>query len=121
MFNVVEKILSTEPEIKLYNITITRGDTGVLEVIISDKLSGALYEMQTGDVLILTVKKNSITEDILIQKKSLDTTIRIESSDTKGKPYGKYVYDVQLNCANGIDVHTVIPKSEFIIAEEVTF
>jgi len=121
MFNVVEKILPTDPEIKLYNITLTRGDTGVLEVTINNKLSGKLYEMQVGDVLILTVKKNTITEDILIQKKSSNTTIRIESADTKGKPYGKYVYDVQLNCSNNIDVHTIIPKSEFIIAEEVTF
>ena len=105
--------------LKENKIILTRGDTAVLNVDITDP-DGNAYEMLEGDTLTLTVKENTRTKAIILQVKSVSTVLRIESSDTDGKGYGVYYYDVQLKCSTG-DIHTVIPKSEFVIGEEVTF
>ena len=102
------------------NITLTRGDSASIEVTLTNP-DGSAYELQSGDVLMFTVKYNCITEDIIIQKDiSSNATINILPSDTNTLLYGNYVYDVQLTKANGA-VNTVIPPSDFIVDKEVTF
>lgn len=76
------------------------------------------YTPQPGDTLFFTVKKDTKTDEILIQKEGQHVEILPE--DTEGLKYGKYVYDVELTYASGFR-DTVILPTEFKITEEVTF
>lgn len=99
-------------------VTTTRGDTLYVDV----SLDG--YEVNEGDTLTLTVKSSTETEVILIQKVEEVTEQAVEfkilPTDTKDFKYGDYVYDVQLNTADG-DVFTVIKPSVFRVTDEVTW
>ena len=101
-------------------IDLTRGDTCAIIVTIYD-LNGDEYELQTGDVLLFTMKINCETQDIVVQKDiTSDSIISLTHNDTKSLAYGSYVYDVQLTTAGG-DVYTVIAPALFNITKEVTF
>lgn len=102
------------------NITLTRGDSASIAVDLKNP-DGSEYTLQTGDVLLFTVKYNCITEDIIIQKDiSSDGVINLNPADTNDLLYDVYFYDVQLTRANGA-VNTVIPPRDFIVSKEVTF
>ena len=102
------------------NITLTRGDSASINVGLKNP-DGTDYNLQSGDVLLFTVKYNCITEDIIIQKDiSSDAVINLIPSDTNTLLYGVYFYDVQLTKADG-SVNTVIPPRDFTIDKEVTF
>lgn len=76
------------------------------------------YELQEGDTLLFTLKKNTKTDEIIFQKSGKH--VEIEPYDTEDLKYGKYVYDVELTYASGFR-DTVILPTEFKITEEVTF
>lgn len=101
------------------NIAITRGDTGVLSITLTNG-DGTEYIMQSGDVLILTIKQSTRTKEVILQKNFADGQIKINPADTEPLSYGDYVYDVQLTTAAN-DVFTVITPHKFTIAEEVTW
>lgn len=102
------------------NITLTRGDSASISVTLKNP-DGTNYNLQSGDILLFTVKYNCITDNIIFQKDiSSNATINILPSDTNELSYGTYYYDVQLTKANGA-VNTVIPPRDFIIDKEVTF
>lgn len=102
------------------NITLTRGDSASISVSLKNP-DGTDYNLQSGDMLMFTVKHNCITEDIIIQKDiSSDCIINLIPTDTNTLLYGVYFYDVQLTKANGA-VNTVIPPRDFILDKEVTF
>ena len=101
------------------DIEITRGDTLRLTISIKDEENND-YQIQSGDKVVFTVKKNTNTKGILIQKELVSEKILISPEDTDALPYGNYVYDVQLTQANG-DVTTIIKPSKFVVTEEVTF
>ena len=63
--------------------------------------------------------KETSDKEALISK-TVTNAIVLTPSDTNDLPYGKYVYDLQLNRANGY-VETIITPSTLIIGEEVTF
>lgn len=99
------------------NITLTRGDSATIELSITDE--GAAYDF-SGDLVQLTVKRNTVTEDIIFQKTFTTGVIVIDPSDTATLKYTDLKFDVQLiNDQNG--VYTVIPPRRFTIAEEVNF
>ncbi len=100
-------------------ITLTRGDSAELEVVLSDELS-ATYEMQESDCLIFTMKKSFDDTVIALKKKVIGTNIfNFVPADTKKLSFGKYYYDIQLETASG-EVYTVIPSSEFVVGEEIS-
>jgi hypothetical protein len=102
------------------NVMLTRGDNADIVVTIYD-MSGNVYTLQPGDVLVFTIKKNCITEDIIIQKDiSSDSIIHMTPEDTNELAYGSYWFDVQLTM-NGGEVYTVIEPHKFNVAKEVTF
>lgn len=101
------------------DITLTRGDTLHLQITLTDQ-EGEVYTLQDGDTLVFTVKKNTSSDVVLIQKNILNSNITISHEDTKNMAYGTYMYDVQLTQANG-DVTTVIKPSKFKITEEVNY
>lgn len=101
------------------SIELTRGDTARLTVPITDD-SGAAYEMQLTDTLIMTVKHSVADEDYAFQKiVTGSNVIHIKPNDTADLDFGKYVYDVELRISED-DVYTVIEKTIFKIREEVT-
>ena len=99
------------------NITLTRGDTAVLTLTVKEGSSDYDY---SSDLTQFTVKRNTATEDIVLQKTFSGTSITINPSDTKDLYYEDLKFDVQLITPSGA-VHTVIPPRDFIIAEEVNF
>ena len=101
------------------NVKITRGDTGVIAISLQNK-DGSSYEMQPDDVLVMTVKTNTFSKDVLIEKQFADGQIKIDPADTDNLSYGTYYYDVQLTTAAG-DVFTVITPHKFEIMPEVTW
>lgn len=98
-------------------ITLTRGDTCAFDVEIKTD-SGATYTPQEGDVITFTVKKDTKTADIIIQKTG--STIVLNPADTRSLKYGSYLYDVTLTTISEA-VYTIITPTEFIIAEEVNW
>jgi hypothetical protein len=105
-------------------IYITKGDTGRFNVAIKYK-NGAIYRPQKGEVLTFTVKK-SITDAVpVIQKKITNytegetTQFVILPADTEGLKVGKYIYDIEMQLANG-DINTIITPHDFNILEGVS-
>ena len=101
-------------------VRLTRGDNADIIVQIKD-LNGDTYELQEGDKLLFTMKRNCKTDIIVIQKDiTSDQVISIEHDDTKDLDYGTYYFDIQCTLADG-NVYTVIEPHPFIIEKEVTF
>lgn len=98
-------------------ITLTRGDTCAFDVEIKTD-TGATYTPQEGDVITFTVKKDTKTADIIIQKTG--STIVLNPADTRSLKYGSYLYDVTLTTVSEA-VYTIITPTEFILAEEINF
>lgn len=100
-------------------IFLTRGDSAIFTLSITEN-DGNEYTPQDGDEITFTVKANTETRDILIQKDASSGKIEIQPEDTENLEYGSYVYDVQLKKADGY-VDTIITPHEFKLEEEVTF
>ena len=98
-------------------ITMIRGDTAEFDIQLTDS-DGEPYELLENDSLIFTVKKNTKSDETLIQKTG--DHVVIDPEDTSDLKYGTYVYDVQFTSSSG-KVDTVIPPSKFILKDEVTW
>lgn len=106
-------------KVKNNNISITRGDSGVVKVLPTNP-DGTPYTVKEGDSIVLTVKTDTSTSKAIISLPVVDGQAVFKPAHTKGLKYGAYVYDVQLTTAEG-DVYTFIPPHTFKILEEVTF
>lgn len=106
-------------KIRNNKIYITRGDSAVLSLDITDA-DGNSYTPAGNDSLLFTVKVDTATSSHLIQKSITGGKVTLDPVDTESLPYGDYVYDVQLRMADGY-VDTIIPPSLFRVEEEVTF
>ena len=96
-------------------VTLTRGDTCAFDVVIKTD-SGEIYTPTESDVITFTMKKDSKTSEVLIKKTG--TSIVFDPEDTRKFKYGNYLYDVTLTTAGG-SVYTIIPPTEFILADEI--
>ena len=100
-------------------ITLTRGDTFVAVISITDQ-DGNPYTPVEGDFIRFAMK--SSYEDlapILVKNIPIDTmTLVIESAETKPLAFGKYIYDIELSKSTG-EVDTFIAKATIKITEEV--
>lgn len=96
-------------------ITISRGDSGQFTIAVNAIVDNQeqAYEMQEGDTLTFTVKKNANDTAALIQKTG--TTINILPTDTAGLTAGDYLYDVKFE-SNG-DVDHIIQPTRFTVME----
>jgi len=109
------------------NIVITRGDSAVITLSISNPDSGEPYIPTGDDRLTMTVKKSIDDAEAIIIKtlgNGIEVTedgciLHIDPADTSGMQYGDYVYDVELIMGNGY-TDTIIPPSQFRITGEVT-
>ena len=102
---------------KTNTIYLTKGDSAEIEVKIYDN-SGKQRQIYADDRLTLTVKKSGYdTESFSVE--GVNGVFSILPEHTKSLATGYYCYDVQLNTFTG-KVYTVIPKSNFVIKEEIT-
>lgn len=100
------------------NIKLTRGNTAYLTLEIEDD-EGKPYDYSQ-DTVTFTVKRNTVTKEVILQKTFEGDSIKIEPSDTKQLDYELFTYDVKLVTPLG-DVFTVIDPSSFMLTEEVNF
>lgn len=102
------------------SMEIVRGDSAEFDVslYVGEGEQAEEYTLQEGDVVTFTVKTDTETEDVLLQKTGAH--INILPEDTEGWPYGDYVFDVELKFANG-GIDTVVKPNTFSVLEEVTF
>ena len=99
------------------NIFLTRGDSAIIPLTIT--LGDEEYDY-SNDYVQFTVKRNTVTETIIIQKTINNGGFKILPSDTNELEYQAFQYDVQLIKPNG-DVFTVIPPHDFVLMPEVNF
>ena len=104
-------------QIQGQNILHMRGDTGILKLNLTS--NGEPYEMSGDDVAVFTVKKNTKSEDILLQKTSTDGAFYFDHFDTQNLKAGIYVYDVQLSLSDG-QVITVLGPGVYKLLPDVT-
>lgn len=105
-------------KIRRNKIQLVRGDTLRAKLTLQDK-AGNLYIPTADDEIIFTVKRNAMTNQILIQKTVTDGEVVLNPSDTENLEFGAYVYDVQVVLANG-NKDTVIQANVFELLPEVT-
>lgn len=105
-------------QIKDNTMSIIRKDTGVFEFTVEN------YTLTTGDTVYFTVAEEPGSQQKVIQK--IVTEFRdgvaqfsISATDSDIEP-GTYVYDIQVNRADG-QVDTVIGPAKFKVIEGVTF
>ena len=101
-----------------YKITMVRKDTGDLTVALEN------YLLDTGDEVVFTVNTGYDLEHPLIQKRITEfqdhsALVRLDVDDTDLEP-GEYLYDIQVNTADG-RVDTVIGPAKFKITGGITF
>lgn len=100
-------------------IFLTRGDT-VRIGINNFNPSGEPYELREGDTLRFALKRRiaDADEDVIIEKDLTGSELLLRPEETEALPFGKYIYDIELEFENG-DVDTVIPPTPFYIESEV--
>ena len=101
-----------------------RGDSECIKVSCRNE-SGVDIPLVEGDIVYFTVKRNTNTEEKILQKIVTEFTegvalITIFPEDTRELKTGIYYYDIQLNRADGT-VKTIIPPSIFAVKGEVTY
>ena len=101
------------------NITLTRGDTAVINLTVMNEATGEPYEITDMDRVVLTVKTGTLARAVTFQKALRNGRFIIRPSDTETLEFGTYRYDVELTTPAG-DVYTIIPPARFEVAEEVT-
>ena len=107
-------------------ITLTRGDSFYAEV--GMKNGDTPYVPVQGDKIRFALKHDKLntqktdyvdSEPLIIKIIPNDTLLlHLEPADTKSLGFGQYVYDVEIEYANG-DVDTFIQAAPFVLAKEV--
>lgn len=111
--------------IKGNTIYLTRGDSAAITIICFDQ-DDEIRPFENGDTVYFTVKKSTRTTEKVFQKVITNFNTEGEAiadilpSDTSNIHYGTYFYDIQLTTAGGNKI-TIIPVSEFVVQEEVTY
>jgi len=117
-------------------IIMVRGDAVELDVQLYDDPDGEQeHEMQDGETLTLTVRKNpkgNDEEEPLISIMSEETSIRIPASATENLPYGAYSADIEFSSPRLASPVTIWPHrmpydmarfgalKNFVIGTEIT-
>ena len=100
-------------------ITLTRGDSATLEVVIKDGEETYDY---SGDVVKFGVKRSPFDAECVLEKTVEDGKIVLEPEDTETLEFGDYVYDVQLTHVDedeATSIYTPIAAARFSIGYSV--
>ena len=98
-------------------IQLVRGDTFRATLTLQDR-AGGLYIPTPEDEIYFTVKRNAMTDKVLVKVKIENGELVLTPEDTEGLEYGSYVYDVQITIPN-VGKDTVIKPNIFEILPEV--
>lgn len=109
-------------EIKGNVIKITKGDSAVLDIALTDE-TGQPYEMSSGDRLVITVRLKP-GSDILLTTESSTNTLTLTPAMTRNLIVGPCCYDIELRKAGG-QIYTVVGMdvyvgSNMIVLPEIT-
>lgn len=90
-------------------ISMTRGDTVILEVNIDYAETGEIYRPREGDEVRFSLKKYLYDKTALLVKDIPTGTLllRIDPEDTANLSFGRYYYDIQVIRNDGM-VDTII-------------
>ena len=111
-------------------ITLTRGDTLRLQVVILK--NGEVYSPEQGDSVRFALKHNKFTnkdrygtnefydeETLVVKPIPIDTMVlQLDPADTKPLGFGNYKYDIEITFADGT-VDTFIANASFKLTPEV--
>lgn len=105
-------------KIKDGNIYLTRGDSALLEITITDE-DGQTWTPTSTDKVIFALKRSVENPEPLltIQAAEGETDITISPSDTKDLSLGLYSYDIHVETTAG-NVYTVIADKIFEVGRE---
>lgn len=109
-------------EIVNNQITLTKGDSAILNLTIYFPNMEEQYELMDGDIVTFSItdKTQCFGESKIVVKKDFkQNEIQLKPIDTKYLSCGKYEYDVQLTFKNG-DVNTIIGPELFYLTTEIT-
>lgn len=109
-------------EIVNNQITLTKGDSAILNLTIYFPNMEEQYELMDGDIVTFSItdKTQCFGESKIVVKKDFQQNeIQLKPIDTKYLSCGKYEYDVQLTFKNG-DVNTIIGPELFYLTTEIT-
>ena len=109
-------------EIVNNQITLTKGDSAILNLTIYFPNMEEQYELMDGDIVTFSItdKTQCFGESKIVIKKDFEQNeIQLNPVDTKYLSCGKYEYDVQLTFKNG-DVNTIIGPELFYLTTEIT-
>ena len=81
------------------NISLTRGDTAIIELDIT--INNQPYIFSDADKIIFSVKQSYDDADYILQRQLTSKYITLNHEDTKSLEAGTYVYDVQISFADG--------------------
>jgi len=74
-------------------IIMTRGDTGMIAITVTDEDSGEEIKKYRGK---FTVKKNLRDNFFVLQKPIIKGEIAFDHQDTQTMDYGDYLYDIEI-------------------------
>lgn len=98
------------------NITLTKGDTLRCQVNITQ--DGEPYELQEGDSVVFAMKRNFLSDTVLLSKTLPSSLLLIlNPEDTKQMQTGDYVFELEMTFANN-DVDTFV-QGKFSLTPEV--
>jgi hypothetical protein len=104
-------------QISKNNVKMVRGDTGSVELNLTDENGNAI--MPDAYTAIFSLKKNIDDVAYIMQKQFVNGKVEFTHADTNNLPYGQYVYDVQVEILQDNSIHT-IGANTFTIAPDVT-
>lgn len=109
-------------------ITMTRGDTLVVDVEMESRVDGQPYIPVEGDSIRFALKTPKMTggrteykdpEPLILKDIPINTCqLVLQPLDTKGLGFGTYVYDIEITMADGT-VDTFIAEATLILSPEV--
>lgn len=101
-------------------ITLTRGDSAELEVVIKDA-NGDTYDY-SNDTVKFGVKRTAFESACVLEKTVEDGKIVLTPEDTKTMEYGDYLYDIQVAVTGedeSVSIYTPIAAARFSLGYEV--
>ncbi len=99
------------------SVKMVRGDTGIVELALTDENGNAIEP--AAYTAIFSLKKNIDDVAYIMQKEFVDGQVAFTHADTNNLPYGQYVYDVQIEILQDNSIHT-IGANTFSILPDVT-